>query len=155
MNWVLASDHAGVQLKKALLGYLEEQGHFAYDLGVEERESVDYPEPADKAVEALLKGGANLGILVCGTGLGVSMRANRYKGIRATLITNNFSAQAAKEHSNANILCFGERITTEKEALEYLETFLKATFEGGRHQRRIDKLDAPLITEDHKENKEA
>lgn len=154
MNWVLASDHAGVQLKKALLAYLEEHGHFAYDQGVEETtDSVDYPEPADKAVEALLKGGADMGILVCGTGLGVSMRANRYKGIRATLITNSFSAKAAKEHSNANILCFGERVTTEAEALGYLEAFLKATFEGGRHQRRIDKLDAPLIIEEEN-NKE-
>lgn len=149
MNWVLASDHAGVNLKKALLAYLEEHGHFAHDLGVEnENESVDYPDPADSAVEALLKGGADMGILVCGTGLGVSMRANRYKGIRATLLTDEFSAKAAKEHSNANVLCFGERITTEADALKYLQTFLENTFEGGRHQKRLDKLDAPLVTEE-------
>ncbi len=150
MNWVLASDHAGVQLKKALLAFLEEQGHFAHDLGVSDNgESADYPEPADNAVEAMLKGGADMGILVCGTGLGVSMRANRYKGIRATLITNDFSAKAAKEHSNANILCFGERITSEQDALRYLKIFLENTFEGGRHQRRLDKLDAPLVTEEN------
>lgn len=150
MNWVLASDHAGVNLKKALLAFLEEQGHFAYDLGVEdETQKIDYPEPADKAVEALLSGGADMGILVCGTGLGVCMRANRYKGIRATIVHDDFTAKAAKEHSNANVLCFGERVTTEEKALTHLKIFLESTFEGGRHIPRLEKLDAPLVTEEN------
>lgn len=149
MNWVLASDHAGVSLKRALLAFLEEHGHFAHDLGVDESaKKTDYTDPADEAVEALLKGGADMAILVCGTGLGVSMRANRYKGVRATLIHNNFTAKAAKEHSNANILCFGERVTTETDALQFLKTFMESKFEGGRHIPRLEKLDQKLVTEE-------
>lgn len=150
MNWVLASDHAGYNLKRALLAFLEEQGHFAHDLGTnDDTTSCDYPDYADKACQAILQAGADMAILTCGTGIGVSMRANRYKGIRATLIHNEFTAQAAKEHSNANILCFGERVISEKEAIACLKKFLECTFEGGRHQNRLNKLDAPLATEEN------
>ncbi|MFT7144257.1 MAG: ribose 5-phosphate isomerase B [Alphaproteobacteria bacterium] len=146
MNWVVASDHAGYQLKNILSKQLQSLGYFVADLGTECAEtSVDYPDYADKAVQAILSSGADMAILVCGTGLGVSMRANRYNGIRATLIHNEFTAKAAKEHSNANILCFGERVIDEATALACLKTFLDAKFEGGRHQARLDKLDAPLL----------
>lgn len=149
MNWVVASDHAGYKLKNVLSAKLQELGFFVADLGTENAEtSVDYTDYADKTAQAILSSGADMGILVCGTGIGVSMRANRYNGIRATLIHNAFTAKAAKEHSNANIICFGERSTDEATAILCLTTFLNTTFKGGRHQKRIDKLDAPLTDTD-------
>tara|TARA_R110000868_G_scaffold190862_1_gene434758 strand:+ start:59337 stop:59786 length:450 start_codon:yes stop_codon:yes gene_type:complete len=145
MNWVIASDHAGFNLKNILASKLQELGYFVADLGTHNAtDSVDYPDYADKAAQAILSSGADMGILVCGSGIGVSMRANRYKGIRAPLIHNEFTARAAKEHSNANIICFGERVTDAETALHCLQTFIDAKFEGGRHQNRLDKLDAPL-----------
>ncbi len=140
MNIAIAADHGGYDLKEAL------KQHFAdldlLDLGTFNAESVDYPDIAQKMVNALKAKMVDLGILICGTGVGISIAANRIKGIRAALIYNNEVARLAKEHNNANILVFGGRTMAVDDVAKYIETFLHSSYEGGRHQRRLDKLDA-------------
>jgi ribose 5-phosphate isomerase B len=138
------SDHGALELKESLMTYLKNTHKEVdvIDLGTHTEASVDYPDYADLVVKAIKAGEIDCGILMCGTGIGISIRANRYKGIRAALVNSDFMAEMAKAHNNANILCFGGRTTEPKDANRYVDIWLKTDFEGGRHQSRLDKLDA-------------
>lgn len=137
----IASDHAGYKMKEMLKKFLEEEGYEFLDLGTNSERSVDYPDYAQKLCKKILKGKADFGILVCGSGIGMSIAANRFKGIRAALCHNSEIAKLARLHNNANILCLGERIIGEEVAKECVKTFLSTKFESGRHARRVCKID--------------
>ena len=141
MKLVIASDHAGRKLKKAVLAYLEEKGLTVKDLGVpDDVERADYPDHAAQVAEALAAGTYDLGNLVCGTGTGMAMAANRVRGARAANCANEFMARMARAHNNANILALGERCLGEGLALAIVDAFLETAFEGGRHQDRLNKF---------------
>ena len=137
---IIGSDHAGFSLKEVVKAHLEAKGYTVADMGPEKAESCDYPLFAEKVCEKVLAENA-LGILICGTGIGMSMAANRISGIRAALCTNEFHARATRQHNNANVICMGERVTGPGVAMQLAELFLETEFEGGRHQRRIDLFD--------------
>jgi ribose 5-phosphate isomerase B len=137
---VIGSDHGGLNLKVALKSYLSRRGVDVSDAGTETDESVDYPDFGQKVAEAVIAGQAELGILICGTGIGMSITANKIPGIRAALVTDVFMARMAKEHNNANILVLGGRVLDEQKACDLVGAWLDATFEGGRHQGRLDKI---------------
>ncbi len=141
MKIAVASDHAGFEMKKFICDFLHDEGHQVLDLGTNDCSSVDYPVFADKEVNVLLNGQADLGVLVCGTGVGISIRANRYKGIRAALLYSDEVAEMAKKHNNANILVFGGRTMSQNDVARRIRLFLATEFEGNRHQKRIDLLD--------------
>lgn len=136
----IACDHAGLTLKTALLTACQQWGVNILDLGVNNADSVDYPDYAVKVVQALQRGECHLGILVCGTGIGMSITANRFADIRAAVLHNEFEAGAAREHNNVNVACFGGRVIGESVAISCLKTFLLTSFAGGRHQQRLDKI---------------
>ena len=136
----IASDHAGYPLKMALVDVLRAEGMSIVDMGTNSEGSCDYPDLAHPTCEAVLRDNT-LGILICGTGIGMSMAANRHEGIRAAVCTHEFHAQAAREHNNANILCLGQRITAPGLALELVRIFLDTDFAGGRHAQRIAKIE--------------
>lgn len=138
----IGSDHGGFELKGHIIKHLEERGIEVKDFGVYTEESVDYPDCAKPVCKAVLAGEAERGILICGTGIGISMAANKFNGIRAALCGDVFSAKMAKEHNNANIICLGGRVTGRELAFMIVDTFLDAEFQGGRHQTRIDKIHA-------------
>lgn len=140
MRVALGSDHGGYELKEAVRKHLEAQGLEVQDLGTHSTDSVDYPEYGFAVGNAIIKGEADLGIAVCGTGLGISMAANKIKGIRAALCTETFSARMAREHNNANVLALGGRVVGVGLALDIVDIFLKTEFAGGRHSRRVDKI---------------
>ncbi len=137
----LASDHAGFALKQALLEHLTAKGLEAVDLGAHGKESCDYPDFAHRLCDEVLAT-EGYGILVCGTGIGMSITANRRRGIRAALCTHEFHAEATRAHNDANVLCLGERITAPGLACALADIFLSTPFAGGRHQRRIERIDA-------------
>lgn len=140
----IANDHGGTPLKQLLLEQMEHDPDLELlDLGCTDGESVDYPEYAKRVCAALLSGEAQRGILICGTGLGMSMAANRYPGIRAALCHDEFTARLSRRHNDANILVLGGRTTGGPVAVAILELWLKEPFEGGRHQRRINQMDQP------------
>ncbi|MBO6290392.1 MAG: ribose 5-phosphate isomerase B [Alphaproteobacteria bacterium] len=139
MNIAIAADHGGYELKEALKTHY--QNLKMADLGTYDAESVDYPDMAQKMAHAVLSKMADLGILICGTGIGISIAANRFKGIRAALIYSQDAARLAKEHNNANVLVFGGRTMAVDDVIKYIDTFMQSTYQGGRHQRRLDKLD--------------
>ena len=141
MNIVLANDHGAVELKLRILAWLESKGHTVMNLGVDTDDRVDYPDMADKAVAEFLKGGYDLGILFCGTGIGISIAANRHRGIRCALIHDVFTSLMAKEHNDANFLALGGRVSYTVPPESLIETFLGARFQGGRHSERLKKLD--------------
>lgn len=143
MRIATASDHAGLVLRLALADRLRESGHGVLDLGPSEPGSVDYPGYAGLVTDAVLGGSAEMGLLICNTGLGMSMAANRRRGIRAALCLFPLMASYARRHNDANVLVLGAGLTAEFLAWEILETFLSGRFEGGRHQRRISGLDEP------------
>ena len=136
----VAADHAGVDLKAALIEILRERGYDVLDLGTNGPESVDYPDFAEKLVSALADGAASRGVLVCGTGIGISIAANRHRHIRAAVCRSGTDARLARQHNDANVLALGARTTGFEVARDCLETFLDTPFEGGRHQRRVDKM---------------
>lgn len=140
-NIIIASDHAGFELKTVLTRFLQEKGYTVDDLGTNSADSVDYPDFGDKAAKAILDGKAPWGIIICGTGIGISIAANRHKGIRAAVAVNPQMATLARQHNNANLLALGARLVTPEQAIHIVSAFIDADFEGGRHQRRIDKLD--------------
>lgn len=141
MKLVVASDHAGRRLKKSVFLHLKNMGHDVTDLGVDDLvEKTDYPDMARPLAEAVAGGQYDLGVLVCGTGIGMAMAANRIKGARAANCTNEFMVRMARAHNNANILTLGERVIGEGLALDLVELFLNSNFEGGRHQSRVDKF---------------
>lgn len=136
----LASDHAGYRLKELLADHLRAQGYELLDLGTRSSESVDYPDFADAMAKAIASGRAERGVLICGTGIGISIAANRHRAVRAALCHNSTAARLARQHNDANVLALGARIIGEEVAKECLEVFLETEFEGGRHQRRVAKL---------------
>ena len=138
----IASDHGGLALKKAIVSYLKENDYSIIDHGTHSRESVDYPDYSRLVVKDLQDEKADLGVLVCGTGIGMSIAANKNEGIRAAVVGDVFSAQATRAHNNTNILCLGERVAGEGLALMILETWLTTEYEGGRHQSRLDKIES-------------
>lgn len=141
MKIAIASDHGGFELKNKLVDYFKQEGVNIDDLGTYSADSVDYPDYADKMAEYILSKKAELGVLICGTGVGISIAANRHKGIRAALLYNQFVAEMAKKHNNANVIVFGGRTMSFDEVVSYIKIFLNTSFEGGRHQKRLDKLD--------------
>mgnify|MGYP001954355140 CR=1 FL=1 len=137
----IGNDHAAFSLKKTVIEFLKEHNLPYKDYGAfETQEGVDYPDYALKVAYAVASGECEKGILLCGTGIGVSIAANKVRGIRAAVCSDVFSAKAARNHNNANILCLGERVIGTGVAREILEAFFSSDFEGGRHQRRIDKI---------------
>jgi ribose 5-phosphate isomerase B len=138
----IASDHAGVDLKEILKKELKETGYAVTDLGTQGTQSVDYPDYAGKMAEWMRQHSEGYGVLICGSGVGMSIAANRHKHIRAALCTNGLVAALARRHNDANVLCFGARIIGVEMARFCLKEFLNAEFEGGRHQHRVDKLNA-------------
>ena len=140
MNEILiASDHAGYKLKKMLIEELQGEIKFE-DLGTFSENSVDYPDYAKKLSKKISFKKDMVGILICGSGIGMSMVANRFKNVRAALCMNNKMSMLARQHNNANILVLGSRLISEQEAIKCLLVFLKTNYEGGRHQARLDKL---------------
>ncbi|HBA71402.1 MAG: ribose 5-phosphate isomerase B [Geobacteraceae bacterium GWC2_55_20] len=137
---VIGSDHGGLNLKTALNSYLTRRGYEVTDAGTDSDASVDYPDFGQKVAEAVIAGQAELGILICGTGIGMSIAANKIPGIRAALVTDVFMARMAREHNNANILVLGGRVLDEQKACDLVGAWLDASFEGGRHQNRLDKI---------------
>lgn len=138
----IGCDHAGFVLKGTIIGHLLSLGYEVFDAGTYSDESCDYPFYAKEVCKNVLKDKDSLGILVCGTGIGMSMAANKINGIRAAHCTDTFSAMITRLHNNANVLCVGERITGSALALNIVDTFLKTEFEGGRHQKRVDMMTA-------------
>jgi len=141
LDIAIASDHAGVELKLHLVKFLLKRGHNVIDMGVRRKARVDYPDYGKKVAKAVADGEVPLGILVCGSGIGMSIVANRYRGVRAALVHDHFTARMAKAHNNANIICLGARVSAKDLAEELVEVWLNTEFEGGRHQSRIEKID--------------
>jgi len=140
MKVAIANDHAGVELKKALKEHLEQKGIEVQNFGTDSEESMDYPDVVKEAALAVQKKKADFGIVICGTGIGVSITANKFKGIRAALCYNVFSAKMARNHNDANIIAFGARTMMEEDVLVMVDTFLSEDFSGERHARRVDKV---------------
>ncbi len=136
----IGSDHGGLELKEAIVKALTSRGLDVDDYGTDNGESVDYPDFAEKVAGAVSRGEIKQGILVCGTGIGMSIVANKFPGVRAALATDEFMAQMAKEHNDANILVLGGRVLAEEKAVKMVNTWLDSSYEGGRHQRRLDKI---------------
>ena len=141
MKIAVASDHGGYGLKEAVKAHLIEKNIEVMDLGTDSEASVDYPAFGKACGEAIADGKADLGVVVCGTGIGISIAANKVKGVRCGLCTSVEMARLTKQHNNANILALGGRTTEENLAMEIVDTWLNTEFEGGRHQRRVDMLD--------------
>lgn len=139
---VIGCDHAAVELKNKVIAHLQDKGYDVDDVGTYTTASCNYPEIAHAACVKIQNGEAPLGILICGTGIGMSMAANKHRGIRAACCSDTFSAAATRTHNDANVLCFGARVVGEGVALELVDAFLNAQYEGGRHQARVDMLTA-------------
>jgi ribose 5-phosphate isomerase B len=140
MKIALGSDHAGFELKEDLRAYLTDLNIDALDLGAYNQEAVDYPEVASRVAEKVVRGEVEKGILICGTGIGMSIVANRFPGVRAALCQDSFTARVSREHNNANILVLGGRLIGKGLAREILKIWLETEFQGGRHQTRLDKI---------------
>lgn len=140
MKIILASDHAGLELRQALVDGLRERGVAFEDVGPTSRESVDYPDFATQVARAVAAGQYTHGVLVCGTGIGMSIVANKYKGVRAALCTTEYEARMARAHNDANVLCLGQRVVGSGVAQAILEAFLATPFAGGRHEQRVQKI---------------
>jgi ribose 5-phosphate isomerase B len=140
MKIAIASDHGGYQLKEAVKAHLLKTGLEVEDFGCHSRESVDFPDYAKNVGESIVNGANQLGILCCGTGIGMSIAANKITGIRAAVVGDVFSAKATREHNDSNILCLGERVTGEGLACLIVDTWLSAEFLGGRHTNRINGI---------------
>lgn len=139
---VIACDHAGNEMKDAIIAHLKELGYAVKDFGCDGTGSVNYPDYAHYVCEAVQKREAPLGILVCGTGIGMSMAANKHKGIRAALCENEFCAEMTRRHNDANVLCMGARVISVEKALSLTDIFLSTPYEGGRHDARVAMLRA-------------
>ena len=141
MKIVIGCDHAGFAIKNAVKAHLESKGIELIDVGTNSAESCHYPVYAHALCETILGGKADLGILICGTGIGMSMAANKHKGIRAACCSDTFSARLTRIHNNANVICIGERVLGEGLAFDIIDAFVSAEFEGGKHQRRISMFE--------------
>lgn len=142
MKIAIGCDHGGLEHKNAIVEHLKNRGFEVTDFGIYEQVSVDYPDIAVKVAYAVKNKECESGILVCGTGIGMSLAANKVKGIRAAVCSDHFSAKYTRLHNNANILCLGGRVIGIGTALELVDLFVDTEFEGGRHQKRIDKITA-------------
>ncbi|MGE0739146.1 ribose 5-phosphate isomerase B [Sulfurimonas sp.] len=142
MKFYIATDHAGLDLKDYTVALLKQKGHEIVDLGPYDKERVDYPDYAIKVCETVLADKEAQGILICGSGIGMSMAANRHHGIRAALCHDAYTATVARGHNDANVLCFGERIVGKGVAESILDAWIAGSFEGGRHEGRVAKIEA-------------
>lgn len=142
MAVVVGSDHGGFALKEVLMGHLQEKGLEVIDVGCYDTNSVDYPDIAEKACREVTEGRCDWGILVCGTGIGISMAANKVKGIRCALVSEAYSAEMTKRHNNANMIALGGRVTGPDLAKHIVDAYINAEFEGGRHEKRVNKISA-------------
>ncbi len=140
MKVAIGSDHAGYEYKEMIKKYLEEKGFEVIDKGAYSVERVDYPVYAEAVAKSVASGEAEKGILICGTGIGMSIVANKIKGVRAALCPNNFMAEMARKHNNSNILCLGQRVIGTDHALSIVDTFFNTEFEGGRHLNRVELI---------------
>lgn len=140
MKVAIAADHGGYELKDSMVEYIKSLGNEVVDLGTNSADSVDYPDYAKKVCEEIQQGNSDLGILICGTGIGMSLAANKFEGIRAACVSDVYSAKMSRNHNNANVLCIGARVIGDEVAKLIIKTFLENEFEAGRHQRRVDKI---------------
>ncbi len=140
MKVAIGSDHGGYVLKDAIIKHLEGKGYEVVDFGTNSPESVDYPDYALKVANAITANECELGVLICGTGLGISIAANKVKGIIAAPVSDTYSAEMARRHNNANIIAVGARVVGEGLALAIMDAFFEASFEAGRHQKRVSKI---------------
>ncbi len=140
MKIVIGNDHAAVELKKEMAAYLESLGHEVVNIGADTSERCNYPEYGEKAGRMVASGEVDCGVLICGTGVGISIAANKVKGVRAAVCSEPVTARLVKEHNNANIIAFGARIVGTETAKAILDAWLNAEFQGGRHQTRIDLI---------------
>ena len=140
MNILLANDHAGTSLKNEIKRFLENKGYSVTNLGCDTEESVDYPDFAHLLAEQVSKNDNLKGIIICGSGIGVSMSANKHKGVRSALCWNKETSKLSRSHNNANVLSLPAKFLKKKEAIEIVEIFLNTDFEGGRHERRVNKI---------------
>ena len=141
-NILIGSDHAGYELKLKVIEHLKELGYTPIDVGNDSLESCDYPIFANRLCVGIQEGKAPLGILVCGTGIGMSLVANKHKGIRAACCSDTFSARLTREHNDANVLCFGSRVVGMGLAFDLVDNFLLAEYQGGKHAKRVDMITA-------------
>ncbi len=141
LSIAVGADHAGFQMKNTLVGWMQAHGHQVHDFGTHGPESVDYPDFAHVVCEAVTKGEAQFGVLVCGTGLGMSYAANRHTAIRCAMVSETTSARLSRQHNNANVVSMGGRMIGDEMAIDILRIFLATGFEGGRHERRIAKIE--------------
>jgi ribose 5-phosphate isomerase B len=138
----LGCDHAGFEMKDAVIAHLRERGWEVIDVGTNSADSCDYPSFAHAVCKNIQDGVTELGILICGTGIGMSMAANKHRGIRAAACSDTFSARLTRIHNNANVLCFGTRVVGVGLALDLVDNFIDAEFEGGKHERRVNMITA-------------
>ena len=136
----IGCDHAGFDYKDTIIEHLRQQGHTVQDFGTYSTDSVDYPDFVHPVAESIENVTAQLGILLCGSANGVAMTANKHRDIRAAIVWQNELAALARQHNNANIICLPARFISQQNAIQFVDTFLKASFEGGRHQNRVDKM---------------
>lgn len=141
MKIVIGNDHAAIEFKKNIVSYLESKNIEVINVGTNTNDSVDYPDFAELACRKVLNNEADFAILLCGTGIGISIAANKINGIRAALITNELSARLAKQHNNANAIAFGARTMGIELILSCIDSYISAEFEAGRHQKRVEKID--------------
>lgn len=141
MRIAIAADHAGFELKQNVVAHLRSAGHEVEDLGTDSTESVDYPDFGAAVGHHVVKGEAEFGIAVCGSGIGIAIAANKVAGVRAATVSDSTGARLSREHNDANVLCFGQRLIGPAVALDAVDAFLAASFQGGRHQRRVDKIE--------------
>ncbi len=142
MKLAIASDHGAFELKQELVAYLHSKGIQVEDLGTANSDSVDYPDYAAKVAEKVSRGEADAGVLACGTGIGMSIAANKFRNVRAAVVSDEYTARMAKEHNNVNILCLGGRVHQPEKAKKLIQIWLETDFEGGRHDRRLAKISA-------------
>ena len=140
MRIVIGSDHGGYTLKKAIIKHLEEKGYEVIDVGTYSEESVDYPDFAKKAAKMISQKKVDRGILICKTGIGMSIAANKIKGIRAANVNYIYTAKLSRKHNDANIITIGSQILKPEKAIKIIESWLSTEFEGGRHRKRIEKI---------------
>ena len=140
MKVAIGNDHGGYVLRETVFEFLKERGYEYIDFGTDKEESVDYPEYGKKVAKAVASKQADVGILICGTGIGIGISANKVKGIRCAIVHNAFTAEMTKRHNNANVIAFGGRVIDKETTKEILKAYFDAEYEGGRHQLRIDKI---------------
>ncbi len=142
MKYYIGADHAGIDIKAYVKELFEKRGHEVVDLGPNTKDRVDYPDYASKVCQSVLENEGSKGILICGSGIGMSMAANKFDGIRAALCHNEYSAKMAREHNDANVICLGERVSGFGMVEAIIDAWNESSFEGGRHQGRVEKINA-------------